>query len=307
MEFTWAGMGGSLVGEHGFRLLLVDRGERCRRFSGKGSRSSSARILESSRTSGETRRSCAAAGESSISPLSDLSGSEPDLTIVIEPLQWSRSCLAGSFTLIRSMNSSSPAAFLYDIGNVLVTFDFSPAQAAVRQRSARATPEAFDRIEQLKHDLESGRIDDETFLNEAVESVGFRDGIDEFRRIWSEIFSPNPPMWQVVEKLAGRYPLYLLSNTSGLHMEHLNASYEVLRHFDDGIYSHSAKCAKPGEDIFRQAIERFDLDPARTVYVDDLPDNVATGLRLGFDTIAYSPTRHEEFLRALGERDVALD
>jgi HAD superfamily hydrolase (TIGR01509 family) len=52
---------------------------------------------------------------------------------------------------------------------------------------------------------------------------------------------------------------------------------------------------KPHEAIFRAAIESFDLDPARTLYIDDLADNIAAGRRLGFVCHHYSPKRHEDF------------
>ena len=204
------------------------------------------------------------------------------------------------------MSSSSPQAFLFDIGNVLVTFDFEPAFAEARKRSSRPTLEGFQQIERLKQRLESGQIDDQSFIDGAMEAIAFEGDAADFRQLWNDVFSPNPPMWEVVEQLAGRFPLYLLSNTSGMHMEHLRSTYEVLRHFDDGIYSHSAGCMKPGEEIFQQAIERFDLAPAATVYIDDLPDNVVTGVRLGFDTMAYSPRRHDAFLRGLAERGIEL-
>lgn len=203
-------------------------------------------------------------------------------------------------------SAQQPQAFLFDIGNVLVTFDFEPALAAARRRSRRPTLEGFREIERLKRQLESGAMADQPFIEEAMEAIGFEGDAAEFRHLWNDVFAPNQPMWPVVESLAQRFPLFLLSNTNGLHMEHLHASFDVLRHFKDGIYSHSAGCMKPGEEIFHMATSRFGLDPARTIYIDDLPDNVATGVRLGFDTIGYSPQHHGRFLRALEERGIDL-
>jgi hypothetical protein len=64
--------------------------------------------------------------------------------------------------------------------------------------------------------------------------------------------------------------MYLLSNTSGLHKEYFLRTFDIFQHFQDGVYSYLAGCAKPGEEIFHQAIVRLDLDPGRTFYIDDL-------------------------------------
>lgn len=205
-----------------------------------------------------------------------------------------------------STSTPKPDCFLFDIGNVLVTFDFEPAFSAARRRSRRATMDTFQQVQKMKNRLESGRMGDQEFIDGAMEALGYQGSEAEFRDLWNDIFSPNPPMWQVTEQLAARFPLYLLSNTSGLHMDHLRAKFDIFRHFRDGIYSHSAGCMKPDDAIFQQAIERFGLNPARTVYIDDLPANAAAGRRLGFDTIEYQPARHGEFLRELRQRGVDL-
>ncbi len=205
-----------------------------------------------------------------------------------------------------SVPISAPDCFLFDIGNVLVTFDFEPALAAARRRSRRGTLEAFQQVYALKDRLESGRLSDQDFIDGAIDALGYEGSEEEFRDLWNDIFSPNPPMWEVAGQLAERFPLYLLSNTSGLHMDHLMAKFDVFRHFKDGIYSHSAGCMKPGEGMFRQAIERFGLEPERTIYIDDLPANAATGRRLGFDTIEYQPEQHGVFLRELKKRGLEV-
>jgi putative hydrolase of the HAD superfamily len=123
----------------------------------------------------------------------------------------------------------------------------------------------------------------------------------EFARIWCEIFTENAAMRATLEPLAGRVPMRLLSNTSGLHKEHLLAEFGIFQPFDGGVYSYSAKCSKPGEAIFRKTIEELDLDPALTFYIDDLEPNIATARRLGFEAHHYDARRHDEFERELNE------
>ncbi len=190
-------------------------------------------------------------------------------------------------------------AYLFDIGNVLVHFDFAPALRKLSERADASVDEAQQRLRPLKDELESGRMDDADFLAQSMAAIGFRGSADEFAEIWSDIFSENKLMTPLVEQLAQKAPLYLLSNTSGLHKDFVFRRFPVFRHFTGGVYSYEARSMKPDEPIFLEAIESLQLDPARTFYIDDLAPNIATAQRLGFQSHHYDSARHDELLRQL--------
>ncbi len=191
-------------------------------------------------------------------------------------------------------------AFLFDIGNVLVHFDFRDAVQKFAQQSAATASEILTLLSPLKDDLESGRMSDADFITQAIARISFRDSREEFTRIWSDIFTENPPMINLVQQLAGTHPLYLFSNTSGLHKDWLFERFKIFSLFDDGIYSYEAGCAKPREEFYLEAIRRFDLTPSQTIYIDDLPENIATGQSLGFDCHHYDAARHDELVAMVG-------
>lgn len=186
--------------------------------------------------------------------------------------------------------------FLSDIGNVLVTFDFSIAARRLAERSAFPAETVLGQLDALKLPFENGGMDGPTFVKKAMEVIGFTGAAAEFETIWCEIFALNHPMALSVERLVGsEVPRYLLSNTSDIHLNHLRRAFPVFSHFSDGVYSFSAQSSKPEEGIFRQVIERFELEPASTLFVDDLPRNVETARRLGFWTVHYDPRHHRAF------------
>jgi 2-haloacid dehalogenase len=58
---------------------------------------------------------------------------------------------------------------------------------------------------------------------------------------------------------------------------------------------------KPDPRIFRLAIERCALDPARTVFIDDVADNVAGGRSVGLHALQFvGPAQLRSDLQALG-------
>jgi FMN phosphatase YigB (HAD superfamily) len=186
-------------------------------------------------------------------------------------------------------------ALLFDIGNVIVHFDFTEAAQRFAAMSDANTDEVLGLLAPFKDHLESGQISDEDFVTQGMARARFQGSREEFIRIWSDIFSENVPMIRAIESLAANHPLYLLSNTNGLHKKWLFEKFSVFAHFAGGIYSHEARSMKPHEPIFRAAISAFDLDPARTLYIDDLADNIAAGQRLGFVCHHYSPKQHGAF------------
>jgi len=184
-------------------------------------------------------------------------------------------------------------AFLFDIGNVLVRFSFTQATERFAAQSEASAEKVLELLSPFKDDLESGQITDEEFIQESVRRIGFRGTTDEFKTIWGDIFTENWPMIEQVKQLAGRYPIYLLSNTNGLHKDWLFTHFDFFKLFNGGVYSHEVSCMKPHEPIFRVAMDTYNLDPAKTYYIDDLSDNIATGKRLGFVSHHYDPDQHE--------------
>ena len=190
-----------------------------------------------------------------------------------------------------------PQALLFDIGNVIVHFDFDPALEKVAALSDVPAGEIFTRISSFKTALETGAMSDDEFLTQCMALIQFRGSRDEFAQCWNDIFTANQPMVDFITSMKGKVPLYLLSNTNGLHKDFLFENFPVFRLFDGGIYSHEAKSMKPHEPIFQAAVSAYDLEPSRTFYIDDLADNIRTGEKLGFVSHLYDAREHDRFLQ----------
>ena len=194
-----------------------------------------------------------------------------------------------------------PRTLLSDIGNVLVTFDFSMAAARFAEKSTLGAGEILHTLEPLKAPLESGRLMGDEFVTRGMSMIHFTGTREEFADTWCDIFATNTPMEATLAALPPDMPRFLLSNTSDLHKEHLLAAFPIFRHFQDGVYSYLAGCMKPEAEIFDIATTALALDPAETFFVDDLAPNIATAASLGFVTHHYDPADHPAFERALRE------
>ncbi len=190
-----------------------------------------------------------------------------------------------------------PEAFIFDIGNVLVTFDFSRAVQSLAALGADLSNRAA--LEQSAARYERGTVDRAEFLAELRAILRHTADDEAVARAWQEIFEPNRPMWELVEKLHQSYPLYLLSNTNCLHHDYLLREYAIFEKFADGLFSYSAKLAKPEREIFELAIRQFGVDPQSTIYLDDLTANVEAARGTGLRAFRYDPAAHGDLLATL--------
>jgi epoxide hydrolase-like predicted phosphatase len=197
-------------------------------------------------------------------------------------------------------------ALVFDIGNVLVPFDWQIFHRRLRADCPNLPTEAEKQFRELVIRIEVGEMTGETFTEQAVRAIGFQGDQRTFLSIWNGIFSSNIPMERTILDLKERFPLFLLSNTSELHLAYLMQNWDVLQHFLDGVYSFRAKCAKPDRRIFETAIKQFGLRPENTVYIDDLPANIDSALNLGFKAIRYDLTKHAEFEERLAELEIGI-
>lgn len=188
-------------------------------------------------------------------------------------------------------------AVIFDIGNVLLTFDYTVAEQEILKHTGRTAPPSQEELHPLRMDHETGLISHADFVK-AVREAFAHDGPEEhFLDIWSRIFEVNSPMVEWARSLHGKIPLYLLSNIGSIHHEHIFEEYAFFNTlFLDGIYSYKAGVMKPEPRIFELARIKFGVDPARTLYIDDLIDNVRGAESAGFIAHHYDPKRHEVFL-----------
>jgi epoxide hydrolase-like predicted phosphatase len=197
-------------------------------------------------------------------------------------------------------------ALIFDLGNVVICFDWQTAAGRLGIRSDYGEPMMRADLRGLIARFEVGEIPQEVFVPTAARAMGFQGNDQEFIEIFNSIFSPNPPMERNIKHLAARFPLYLLSNTSELHLTHLQRNFKILQHFADGVYSFRAQSAKPDRKIFQVAIKQFGVTPESTVYIDDLAANVRSALDLGFQAMRYDLREHAEFERRLSDLGIAL-
>ena len=149
-------------------------------------------------------------------------------------------------------------AVIFDLGRVIVPFDFRRGYARIAEMTGIPAAEIPGRIRPtgLVEKFETGRISARDFVRELSAVLGLGCTYEEFCEIWSCIFLPETLISEeLLRAIASRYRLVLLSNTNTIHFEMIRAAYPLLRHFHAFVLSHEVGVMKPSPVIYKKAVE----------------------------------------------------
>jgi len=181
-------------------------------------------------------------------------------------------------------------AVIFDLGRVIVPFDFRRGYARIAQRTGIPADEVPARIRPtgLVERLESGQIEPRDFVQQISAVLNLNCTYEEFCDIWSSIFLPDTLVpEELLRGIAARYPLILLSNTNAIHFEMIRANYPLLRHFHAMVLSHEVGAMKPSPRIYEKAVEAAGCLPEECFFTDDIPEYVAGACRYGIDAVQF--------------------
>ncbi|MFM2169972.1 MAG: hypothetical protein RI957_201 [Verrucomicrobiota bacterium] len=184
---------------------------------------------------------------------------------------------------------------LFDIGNVLLRFDYKEALHALIPPHLGRAEERLRLLDVKRDDLESGRISANDFIEWSLLTLGAEASAEQFTAAWRSIFTPIPGTWELAERWSQQgHRLILFSNINPIHHPWIFDAFPVFQHFHGAVMSYEIGCMKPHDQFYQIAKQRHDLIPEQTFYIDDLMANIETGRRFGFHCHLYHPDRHDE-------------
>jgi HAD superfamily hydrolase (TIGR01509 family) len=181
-------------------------------------------------------------------------------------------------------------AIVFDLGKVLVDFDYSIAISRIAARSRR-TPAEVERFffhSPLLVDYESGRLTRQEFFERSRQATDFQGRLEEFGEFFADIFTEIAPMIELHAELRRRgFKTFIFSNTNDLAVEHINRHFPFFRNFDGYIYSYEVGAMKPEAKIYESLEKLTGRQGPEIIYLDDRPENVAGGAARGWRAILH--------------------
>ena len=200
--------------------------------------------------------------------------------------------------------SPTPTAVVFDLGKVLLEFDYGIVARRLAAHSGRDAEQIRGLLDQspLLFRLESGQMTNEQFFEEVSSLTGYTGELEEFANIFGDIFSAIHPMIDLHGQLRARgVPTFIFSNTNELAVRHIRANYAFFAHFTDYIYSHEAGAMKPDHRIYEVVERRSGRKGAELLYLDDRKENVDAGAARGWQVVHHlTPEQTIAAVRAAG-------
>jgi epoxide hydrolase-like predicted phosphatase len=180
-------------------------------------------------------------------------------------------------------------AIIFDWGGVLMrTVDDSG-----RRKWAQRLGLPRDVVDQAVHgsrawrQAQSGVISDDVYWRDVAHQLGLDEAsLDAFRRDYFSGDELDQEMVRFIRELRPRFKTALLSNASPYLCDLLEA-LGVVDLFDAIVVSALVGVQKPDPDIYHIVLERLELAPAQTLFVDDFVENVEAARALGMQALHF--------------------
>jgi len=183
---------------------------------------------------------------------------------------------------------------LFDLGGVILDIDVNATKKLFYELGL---PSMFlqypeNMVTDVFYKYETGKLDTAGFMDEVRMISGLDLSDDEISRAWTAMLVGIPKERVVLlDKLKERYSLFMLSNTSPLHVPVFEQMYldgaGVSMHavFTRIYYSFEIGYHKPDIEAWEYVIRDSGIEPGETLFLDDNIHNIKVSQELGFRAI----------------------
>lgn len=182
---------------------------------------------------------------------------------------------------------------IFDFGGVLVTWrpqEIIDAFYPEPELRAAIRTHVFQHPDWLE--MDRGTLDESTVVERFAARMGRpRAEMEALLAHVRDSLQPIEPTVQLLGELRDHgYALYGLSNMSEPIFAHLAARHDFFKRFHGIVVSAAVKLLKPDPAIYEHLRDRFAIDFAESVFIDDVPRNVESARRLGLAAIQFEDT-----------------
>ena len=185
---------------------------------------------------------------------------------------------------------------IFDFGDVFINLD---KQASLTALKKLGLPSWNDDLEQLNQQFERGKVTEVQFMI-GLKKLIPNASIDDLRAAWNSVLIDFPlHRLEFLELLKRKYRLFLLSNTDEIHIskfEHkVGATFarEFYQCFEKVYFSFEIGIRKPEPEAFKYIINKHDLSPKRTLFIDDKKENTDIAASLGMQVWNITPGKED--------------
>ena len=188
---------------------------------------------------------------------------------------------------------------IFDVGKVLVKFEWEKYLDSFgfpkekRDKIAKAVFES-----ETWNERDRSSEDEQYYVDKMIKDAPeYADDIREVMRRSGETIERMDYAETWVRYLKDKgYHVYILSNYATYTLEKTEEELTFLKYVDGAVFSCQVKQIKPEPDIYQTLIKRYNLDPQKSVFLDDRKENCEAARKQGIHAIQF-----ESFKQATAE------
>ena len=130
-------------------------------------------------------------------------------------------------------------------------------------------------------------------LSQAIERGEARTGLhwQDIERVFEAVprfLTPIEATIDLIRRLSRTgNSLFVLSNMHLASIAYLEEQHNFWDVFDGVVISSRIQMVKPERQIYEYLLNRYQLDAAETIFIDDMPENLESAASLGIQTIRF--------------------
>lgn len=173
---------------------------------------------------------------------------------------------------------------IFDFGDIFINLE---KEKAVEEFKKLGLNGPNQELLEMNDQFEKGKISEVEFIQSFQKFIPEADLL-EIRKAWNSVIGDFPLYrLEFLQMLSRKYRLFLLTNTDSIHInrfEHMvGMSFfsDFYQCFEKVYYSYEMGMRKPDPSIFSYILNKHDLSPKRTLFVDDKKENTDAAASLG--------------------------
>lgn len=193
--------------------------------------------------------------------------------------------------------------FLFDIGNVLVDFEFQALLQAFGVQSEDGRFPFTERDIEMRDAVETGKISDAEWVAYLNAAKGLNWSPDDLVALWQNLFSWHDEGRKLYDfAVESNARVFTLSNIARHHIDAIERNWAGFFDGADGLLlSYKIGVRKPHPDIYCRALAELGGKPGDIFFIDDLAENIEAAESAGMQGIQFTPENYGE-IRAAMER-----
>jgi HAD superfamily hydrolase (TIGR01509 family) len=186
--------------------------------------------------------------------------------------------------------NSGISVIVFDLGNVLIPFDYQVAVnklESVEKNLGKNFLKFYNENYRYHRAFERGDLSEDEFIETMLSALAHKIDKKTFCEYYSNIFSENKEVVDLLPELKRNFTLVLLSNTNSVHYEYGWKQFDFLKYFDRLVVSYKVRALKPERKIYKDVESFTKRKPEEHFFIDDVEEYVNAAKALGWEGVQF--------------------